>query len=471
MPRLGDAPGPGKSPRTGERDIMLDKYELMTTQPVEKLVCKMAVPTIIIMMVSAMYNMADTYFVGFLGTSATAAVGISFSLMAVIQAVGFFFGHGSGNHISRALGARNTGDAEKMAAAGFFSAFGIGVVFAAAGFLFLTPLARLLGATETILPYARSYLRFIFLGMPFMTSSLVLNNLLRFQGSAFIGMIGMAGGAVLNIILDPIFIFGLGMGVTGASLATMISQTVSCVLLFIIGNMGKQTIRITPRNFSLHWETYREMFRGGVPSLLRQGLLSVSTIFLNRAARVYGDAVIAAIAIVNRVFLLAFSALIGWGQGFQPVCGFNYGAGRYDRVKKAFWFCVCSAAAVLSVLGIIAFIFAPQIIAVFRKNDPEVISVGSFALRAWSLALPLSTWIVMYNMMLQTMGKALPASILAFSRQGLFLIPFLFILVPFWGVRGIQLSLPMADLCTFILTLPLGISALRKDLAGICPLK
>jgi putative MATE family efflux protein len=445
---------------------MMDKYELMTTQPVEKLVCKMAGPTIVIMMVSAMYNMADTYFVGFLGTSAIAAVGVSFSLMAVIQAIGFFFGHGSGNSISRMMGAQNTGDAEKMAATGFFSAFITGLVFAAAGLVFLTPLARFLGATDTILPYVRTYLQFILLGMPFMTSSLVLNNLLRFQGSAFIGMIGITGGAVLNIILDPLFIFGFGMGLKGAALATMISQIVSCVLLFIIGNTEKQTIRITPRNFSIRRETYWEMFRGGIPSLLRQGLLSLSTVFLNRAAGIYGDAVIAAIAIVNRIFLMAFSALIGWGQGFQPVCGFNYGAGRYDRVKKAFWFCVYTATAVLSVLGVVAFIFAPQIIAVFRKNDPEVISVGSFALRAWSLVLPLSAWIVMNNMMLQTMGKALAASILAFARQGLFLISFLLILVPFLGVRGIQLCLPLADFCTFLLALPLGISALRKDLAG-----
>ncbi|MDR0731302.1 MAG: MATE family efflux transporter [Treponema sp.] len=437
----------------------------MTTQPVEKLVCKMAGPTIVIMMVSAMYNMADTYFVGFLGTSATAAVGVSFSLMAVIQAIGFFFGHGSGNSISRMMGAQNTGDAEKMASTGFFSAFITGLVFAAAGLIFLAPLARFLGATDTSLPYARTYLRFILLGMPFMTSSLVLNNLLRFQGSAFIGMIGVTSGAVLNIILDPLFIFALGMGLKGAALATMISQMVSCALLFIIGNTGRQNIRITPRNFSIRRETYREMFRGGIPSLLRQGLLSLSTVFLNRAAGVYGDAAIAAITIVNRVFLLAFSALIGWGQGFQPVCGFNYGAGRYDRVKKAFWFCVYTATAVLSVLGVIAFIFAPQIITIFRKNDPEVISVGSFALRAWSLTLPLSAWIVMNNMMLQTIGKALAASILALARQGLFLISFLFILVPFLGIRGIQLCLPLADFCTFLLALPMGISALGKDLA------
>jgi putative MATE family efflux protein len=445
----------------------MDKFEFMTTQPVEKLVCRMAGPTIIIMLVSAMYNMADTYFVGSLGTSATAAVGVSFSLMAVIQAVGFFFGHGSGNYISRALGARNTGDAEKMAATGIFTAFGIGALLAAAGLLFLMPLARLLGATDTILPHARDYLWYILLGTPFMTSSLALNNLLRFQGSAFTGMIGMTSGAVLNIALDPLFIFVFHLGVKGASLATMISQVVSCVLLFFLsgGSGGKQSLRIRPRNFSPRRDMYREMFRGGVPSLLRQGLLSISTVFLNHAAGGYGDAAIAAIAIVNRVFLLAYAALIGWGQGFQPVCGFNYGAGLHSRVRKAFRFCVWTSTIALTVLAAGAFAFAPRIIAFFRKDDPEVIRIGTFALRAWAFALPLGGWIVMNNMMLQTMGKALSASILAFARQGLFLIPLLFLLTPLLGIRGIQLCLPIADVCTFILSLPMGISALRKYLA------
>jgi len=445
-------------------DALNEKYILMTTAPVEKLVGKMAAPTMIIMLVSALYNMADTYFVSSLGTSATAGVGITFSLMNIIQATGFFFGHGSGNFLSRALGARKMEDAEKMASTGFFTAFAAGLVIAAMGTLFMTPLAYALGSTDTILPYAKDYLRYILLGAPFMVSSLMLNNLLRFQGSAFFGMIGMVSGAVLNIGLDPLLIFKFQMGVKGAALATMLSQTVSFLLLLIVGCNGKGNVGIRLRNFTPSLFLYREMVRGGLPSLLRQGLQSVATILLNHAAGAFGDHVIAAIAIVNRIFLMCNSAILGLGQGFQPVCGFNYGAGRYDRVRRAFWFCWKTATAILLVLAALCFAFAPGIIGLFRKDDAEVIRVGALALRFQALVLPLWAWIVLNNMMLQTMGKAIPASILAFSRQGFFLIPLLFTLVPAAGVLGIQLCIPIADACTFLLALPMGIWALKKVL-------
>ncbi|MDR0403830.1 MAG: MATE family efflux transporter [Treponema sp.] len=441
------------------------KYKMMTTAPVERLVVRMAVPTITIMMISAMYNMADTYFVAFLGTSATAAVGIAFSLMAIIQAAGFFFGHGTGNFISRALGSQNAEGAGKMAATGLVSAFAAGACIAVFGVIFLSPLARLLGSTDTILPYARDYLRFILPAAPFMVSSLMLNNLLRYQGSAFLGMIGMVSGAIMNAGLDPLFIFVFRMGVQGAALATMISQTLSCVLLFVLGRKGRGNVRILFRGFSPSLASYKEMLRGGLPSLLRQGIASLAAVLLNHAAGAYGDAVIAAMSIVNRIFLLASSAIVGFGQGFQPVCGFNYGAKRCDRVKKAFRFCICLSTAALVILAAACFIYAPDIISLFRKDDAEVIAVGTLALRAECFVFPLLGWILMAGFLLQTMGKAFPASVLAFSRQGLFLIPLLFIAVPSFGVLGIQLCTPVADFCTFLLSLPLGITALRRDLA------
>jgi putative MATE family efflux protein len=441
------------------------KLTMMTTAPVGPLIGRLAVPTIIVMMVSAMYNMADTYFVSSLGTSATAGVGIAFPLMTVIQAVGFFFGHGSGNFISRSLGAGKTPDAEKMAATGFFTAFFIGGFIAVLGTAFQKPLAQLLGSTSTILPHAVSYLRFILLGAPFMVSSLMLNNLLRHQGSTFFGMIGMTSGAVINIALDPLFILVLGMGVKGASLATMISQCVSFTLLLFVGCRKGGNVRISFRNFSPSINRYREMIRGGTPSLLRQSMQSFAALFLNHAAGAYGDAVIAAIAIVNRIILISESAIFGFGQSFQPVCGFNYGAKRYDRVKKAFWFCVRLSVVLLSLAAIAGLIYAPAIIALFRKDDPTVISVGSFMLRAQCLILPIFGWTLFVNMMTQTMGKAIPASILAFSRQGFFLIPQLFLLVPLLGVLGIQICIPIADVCTFILSLFIGIRVLRRDLA------
>ncbi|MDR3333082.1 MAG: MATE family efflux transporter [Synergistaceae bacterium] len=438
-----------------------EKYDLMINLPVEKLVCRMAIPSIVTMMISAMYNMADTYFVGSLGTSATAGVGIVFSLMALIQAIGFFFGHGAGNYVSRRLGAQDLARASKMAATGFFSSLAFGVLLAAAGLMNLDSLARFLGATETIMPFARDYLKFILVGSPWVATSLMMNNLLRFQGSAFYGMIGMASGAVINIVLDPVLIFGLGMGVAGASLATMISQFAAFCLLFR-GCAKKGNVRIRLRNFSLLPYYYREIVRGGAPSLIRQGIAAVAVVCLNRLAGAYGDAAIAAISIVQRVVMFANAALIGFGQGFQPVCGFNYGAKRYDRVKRAFWFCVKVSTAWLLLMSLAGIVFAPGVIAIFRGDDAEVISIGVLSLRLNCAAFPLMGWVIMNNMMLQTIGKAIPASVLALSRQGLFLLPALFALTPMFGLLGLQSSQLVADVATFILAVPLGLTALRE---------
>jgi len=436
------------------------RYSLMTETPVEKLVCKMAVPTIITMMITAFYNMADTYFVGKIGTSATAAVGISFSLMSIIQAIGFFFGHGSGNYISRMLGAQKTDDAEKMAAIGFFSSIILGAIISIIGILALQPFTLFLGATNTILPHATAYLTYILIGVPFMTSSLTLNNQLRFQGRAVYGMVGMVSGALVNIILDPIFIFIFHMGVGGAGFATMLSQIASWIIL-LLGAGKEGNINIRYRNFKLQWRYYREIIRGGLPSLCRQGLASVAVACMNHAAGIYGDAAIAAMSIVNRTANFAGSALIGFGQGFQPVCGFNYGAKLYNRVKKAFWFCLKVSTIVFFILGILGWFFAPHIIALFR-NDLEVIHIGTLALRLQCLTFSLLGWITLCNMMLQTIGKAAKASILAMGRQGLFFLPALFILASTFGLLGVQLSQPVADLATFILGIPLGLSVLKE---------
>jgi putative MATE family efflux protein len=347
-----------------------------------------------------------------------------------------------------------------MAVTGFLSAMITGALMGVFGLLRLAPFARFLGATETILPYACDYLFYILIGAPWMTGSLVLNNLLRFQGSALYGMVGMISGAVLNVALDPLFIFVFGMGVGGAALATIISQFVSCSLL-LVGCTRKGNIAIKPRNFSPSLSAYKEIVRGGLPSLFRQGFASVAFICMNQAAGGYGDAVIAAISIVHRVFLFASSALVGFGQGFQPVCGFNYGAGRYDRVKKAFWFCLRTSSLVLLALAITGYFFAPDIVALFR-NDPEVIRVGTLALRLQCFTFPLMGWVILNNMMMQTIGKAVRASILALTRQGVFLVTFLFVLTPPLGILGIQLSQPASDLATFFLAIPLSVSVLKE---------
>ena len=436
------------------------KYRTMTEAPVRGLIVKLAIPTMISMLVTSFYNMADTFFVGKLGPSATGAVGVVFSVMAIIQAVGFFFGHGSGNYISRARGAHDVSGAENMAATGFFSALIGGTVIMIGGLLFLEPLALALGSSKTILPYAVDYLRWILIGAPYMTASLVLNNQLRFQGNAIYAMIGLVSGAVINIALDPLLIFTFDLGVSGAAIATIVSQLASFVIL-LIGIYRSNAIDIRLRNFRPTVERYRIIVNGGTPSLFRQGLNSVATICLNVAARAYGDYAIAGMSIVTRIMQFANSCLIGFGQGFQPVCGFNYGAKKFDRVREGFWFCVKLSTAVLLVLAATCFAFAPEIVALFQ-DDAGVVEVGRIALRLQCITFPLAGWIVMSNMMSQTIGKAIPASFLAMARQGLFFIPAVLILPRFLGVLGVELAQAAADGITIAVAIPLQLKILRE---------
>ena len=437
------------------------KYKQMTEPPVGRLICKLAVPCIISMLVTAFYNMADTYFVGMLkSNAATGAVGVVFSMMAIIQAVGFFFGQGSGNYISRELGRKHYQEASNMAATGFYASLGTGAVICIFGQIFLEPLAYLLGSTPTILPYTEAYLRVILLGTPWMTASLVLNNQLRFQGSANYAMYGIVSGAVLNIALDPLLIFVFDLGVAGAGWATIISQFVSFCLL-LKGCSKGSNIQIHLRNVKLNWFYVKMIFKGGFPSLARQSLASVATICLNHAARPYGDAVIAAMGVVQRITMFGFSTMLGFGQGFQPVCAFNYGAGLYSRVKKGFWFCVKVSFVFLLMISMLGFVFAPNLIAIFR-DDPEVIACGARALRFQCMTMFLSSFIITSNMMLQSMSLVGPATFLAVARQGFFFIPLVLILSSLFELTGIQITQSIADLLTFFCAVPLQLRTLRR---------
>ncbi len=437
------------------------KYIRMTQTPVESLICRLAVPTIISNLITTFYNMADTFFIGKISTSASGAVGIAFAVMAAIQAVGFFFGQGSGNNISRLLGSQQTEKAEKLAATGFISALLGGGIITALGLMFLRPLCYLLGSTETILPYAMDYLRFILMGAPYMAASLVLNNQLRFEGSAFYGMIGLTTGALINIVLDPILIFVLEMGIAGAALATILSQFVSfCLLLWGITRAGNVPIRL--KNFTPSLYFYKMITNGGLPSLCRQSIAGIAMICLNTAARPFGDAAIAAMAIVSRITNFTNSVMLGFGQGFQPVCGFNYGAKLYGRVKRGFWFCVKVGTVFLLCLGTAEFLAAPFLIELFRKGDPEVLRIGIAALRFQCVTYFLNAWIMITNMMMQTTGKMLRASFLGVARQGIFLIPSVLILPGMIGILGIQLAQPIADIITFVCALGLQLGLLRE---------
>lgn len=438
-----------------------EKFQMMTQSPIPGLVGKLAVPTIISMLITSIYNMADTFFVSQIGTSATAAVGIVFPLMSIIQAIGFFFGHGSGNSISRKLGEKDTHEASRLASVGFFLALLTGLCITCLGLIFINPLAAALGATPTSIDYVKQYLRIILLGAPWMTASLVLNNQLRFQGSAFYAMIGIGTGGILNMLLDPLLIFVFKLGISGAAIATIFSQFVSFCLL-LAGTRQGGNIRIRFSSFRVSGERLAVIAGGGLPSLFRQGLGSVSVVALNLAARPYGDAAIAAMSIVSRISFFAASAMIGFGQGFQPVCGFNYGAKRYDRVREAFWFCMKFAAVILTLLAIAGFVLAEPLITGFRKDDADVIRIGTLALKLQCITFPLQSWIILNNMMLQTIGKTFKASLLAMSRQGLFFIPAILILPLLFGIVGIQISQPVADIISFLLALPLGIGTLRE---------
>ncbi|MBQ9761776.1 MAG: MATE family efflux transporter [Oscillospiraceae bacterium] len=437
------------------------KYQRMTQPPVPRLICRLAIPCIISMLVTSFYNMADTFFVGMLdNTAATAAVGVVFSMMAIIQAVGFFFGHGSGNYISRELGRKNYDEASNMAATGFYSALGAGLIICVLGFIFLEPLAYLLGSTKSILPHTKDYLRPILLGAPWMTASLVLNNQLRYQGSAMYAMVGIVSGAVLNIALDPLLILTFNMGVAGAGWATIISQFVSFCLLYI-GCQKGSNIRIRFRNIQLKLFYYQMIVRGGLPSLARQCLASVAAICLNSAARMYNDnAAIAAMGIVQRIMMFGASAMIGFGQGFQPVCGFNYGAKLYHRVKSGFWFCVKSSFGFLILVSGVMFIFAPELVGLFR-DDPAVKEFGAWALRLQCLTFPAQSWIVMSNMMEQSIGRTAPATFLAAARQGIFFIPAVWILTATFGLSGIQMVQSISDLLTLACAIPIHTYVLR----------
>ena len=436
------------------------KYLRMTTEPVPRLILEMAVPTILSMLVTNLYNLADTFFIGQTNTQSTAALGVVFPFMSLIQAVSFFFGHGSGNYISRQLGARQPGNATTMSVSGLVYSMVVIAVAAILGLLFCDPVLMAMGSTGTILPYARPYFIYILLGAPFISGSFVLNNQMRLQGNASLAMVGILSGALLNIVLDPVFIFGLGMGVSGAGLATFISQAVCFGIMlkmsFLSGGVG-----IHLKEFRLSSSILKEITAGGLPSLFRQGLMAVSTMCLNLCASLYGDSSVAAFSIVGRVVGFALAIIIGFGQGFQPVCGFNFGAQAFGRVREGFRFSTLSGLVYCLAIAVLGLVFAPQIIGIFRADDAEVIRVGTLALRWQCATFPALAPVIMTNMFLQTTRQTVPAVIVALARQGLFLIPAVLVGTFFYGLDGLILAQSVSDVCSLVLVVPLAVHGLR----------
>lgn len=426
----------------------LDQRQKMLDTPVNRLIPTLAVPTIASMMVTSIYNMADTYFVSQISTSASGAVGIVFSVMAIIQAVGFTVGMGSGSIASLKLGQNKKEEADVVASSAVLTALVLGCVLAAIGIFNIGELIWLLGSTPTIYPYALDYAQYIILGCPVMILSFTLNNLLRWQGKASLSVIGLGTGGILNMVLDPLFIFGFDLGIAGAAIATLLSQCVSLGILSSFFILKKSDLRVSPACISRSPQTYIGILKQGMPSFFRQGLMSVSTMAVNWNARVFGDAAVAALAIVTKVFSFIQSITIGFGQGFQPVLGYNYGAGRLDRVKQAVVFSVKTCTIILTIAAIIGFIFSGQIIALFR-DDPLVIEIGTRAFRYQCFTMPLMAVLTFANMFFQSLGKSGRATVLAICRQGV-LIPLAFILPWQFNLMGLEITQAASDLVAFL---------------------
>lgn len=429
------------------------QYEKMTQTPVWKLVLMLGLPTTVSMLITNIYNTADTFYVSKISVSASGATGIVFALMAILQAFGFMFGHGAGSNISRLLGARRVEHANIFASTSVFLALAAGAAIGILGLLFPEPLMRLLGSTDTILQEARIYGTFILIAGPAMTVGCVLNNILRYEGRAAFAMVGLTTGGVLNMMLDPVFIFYCHMGIAGAGLATALSQYISTVILLMPFLKGKTVTRIRIRYITRDISDVKNIMLTGLPSLARQGLNSISTTLVNVQAAAYGDAAIAAMSIVGRCGNLLFSFALGIAQGFQPVCAFNYGAEKYGRVKRATWFTIFMGMGILGVLCAGCYINAPAIVHLFRHEE-EILKAGTGALRwlcRFLFVLPVSA---VGSMLFQSIGKKGRALFIASMQSGLIVIPLLLVLPHFLGLTGIQVAQPMAYLVSGIVTVP-----------------
>ena len=438
-----------------------EQYNKMVNTSVSRLIVGLAVPTVIAMLVTSIYNMADTFFVSHINTQASAAVGIVFPVMSIIQACGFTLGMGGGSLISVRLGQKRNEEANQIASTAFFTAIGIGALITLFGNIFADQFLSFIGASETILPYAENYARYIFCGAPIMCASFVLNNVLRSEGKAFFSMIALTSGGLINIALDPLFIYGLGMGITGAAVATLVSQTISFLILLSWFLRGKSVCRMSIKFYRPTGAILGKTVTTGIPSLARQGLSSVATILLNTAAIKYGDAAVAAMAICGKIVWFVGSIMIGIGQGFTPVSGYNYGAKRYDRVKDAYFFMVKCGAVVMTSFGLVIFIFAKQILTSFI-NDDMAVQIGVTALR-WQISfIPFLPLIVGTNMLMQSTRHIKAATFLSMNRNGIYFIPAVLILPNVLGLFGVEITQLVADILSAITAVPYVIHMFRK---------
>lgn len=447
------------------KDAQSRQYEKMTGTPVWKLVLTLGLPTTVSMLITNIYNMADTFYVSRISITASGATGIVFALMAVLQAFGFMFGHGAGSNISRLLGAKKTEHAKVFTSTSVFLALGAGILIGVLGLMFPKALMRLLGSTDTILNDAVTYGIFILISAPAMTTGCVLNNILRYEGAAAFAMAGLCTGGILNMLLDPVLIYYCHMGIAGAGLSTAVSQYVSLVILLLPFFTEKTVTKISMRYFTKDISDISNIILTGLPSLARQGLNSISTAVLNQQASVYGDAAIAAMSIVGRCGNLLFSFALGIAQGFQPVSAFNYGAGKKERVEKATWFTMFLGMAVMGVLCLACGWNAPSVIRLFRKEQ-SVLTTGTEALRWMCGTLYILPVSAVGSMLFQSIGKKGASLLIAMLQGGMIAIPLMICLPHFLGVTGIEIAQPCAYAVSALISLPLMILFFRKIKCG-----
>ncbi len=446
------------------------EYKRMTEGSVTRLVMALSFPTVMSQMITSIYNMADTFFVTRLGDSAVGAVSIVYALQSIIQAIGFGLAMGAGSLVSRRLGEKDNDGASKYASCAFFSAFLLGFLLTLGGMIDLDGLLMLFGSTDTILPYATEYAFIILLGAPVMCSSFVLNNIIRAEGKATFSMIGLTAGGVLNILLDPIFIFSFDMGVAGAALATVLSQCVSFCILLAFYLSGRSIVRLSPRRMSREPMDYVMVVKTGLPTVFRQGLGSLATTLLNVQVKIYGDAAIAAVGIANKIYMLLRSLIIGIGQGFQPVAGYNYGAGKPRRVKQAFWVATVMGTVISTTASLGLFFFSEPLIALFKPETAEAMEISGRMLVYLACALPFLAYSTFVNQLYQSLGYVKGATVLASLRQGVFFVP-LILLLPMWmHLEGILVTQALSDILTFGVSIPFNIYFLKRVLAddGLC---
>lgn len=435
---------------------------LMLNEPISRVIPKMAVPTIVAFLINSIYSLADTYFVSSLGTNATAAVSVNASLDQLIMMTGSMLAIGANSYIARLLGQGEDKKASQVLSTAFFLALGLGTLLLIFGSIFMTPMVRLLGATPTCEQYSIDYATYILLAAPLMASSFVMNQCLRSEGSAMFSMFGMGIGGVLNCILDPIFIFGLDMGVAGASLATAISKLVSFSMLILPYLTRRSLLHLSIRNFHFSLDIIGKIVSVGSSSMFRSGLAVVAGILLNDLAGNYSDSVLAGIGVTTKVMMFPFSIILGFGTGFQPVAGFNWGAKRFDRVQESYRFSSIVALIGSGVMALALALLADPIIVAFAGSDPEMRELGALCIRLQCIALPVHAWVAVVNMLCAGLGNAVGAFLLATARQGTCMIPILFVMDRYMGSYGVTSVQAVADVLSLVLAIPMAVYMTRK---------